>query len=201
MAATVSSLNDLLIEEMKDIYHAEKQLTKALPKMAKAAGEETLKSAFTSHLEETQGQIQRLEQAFQMLGSEPKAKTCPGMQGLIEEGQEVISGQLEAPWNDAALINAASKVEHYEIAAYTSLIGLAERLGNVEVAELLQQNLDEEEAADEKLCGICEEVLSGEITMMSDEKMSKGRSGPNGKSVGSAGSSKARTHHAAVGGK
>jgi ferritin-like metal-binding protein YciE len=193
MAATVASLNDLLIEEMKDIYHAEKQLTKALPKMAKAAEDETLKSAFTSHLEETQGQIQRLEQAFQLLGTEPKAKTCPAMQGLIEEGQEIISEEMEAPWNDAALIGAAQRVEHYEIAAYTSLIAFAERLGNSEVAELLQQTLDEEEAADEKLAGICEEVLSGDIAMQSDEKMAKGRSTGSGKGANMAGSTRAKS--------
>lgn len=156
----VTSLEDLLVSQMRDIYHAEKQLTKALPKMAKAANNEELRAAFENHLVETKGHIQRLEEAFTVLGVKASAKTCEAMEGLVEEGKETIDEKMDAPWNDAAIIATARKVEHYEMAGYDTLRGFAERLGNKKAAQLFQQNFIEEEAADRKLTDICESVLS-----------------------------------------
>jgi ferritin-like metal-binding protein YciE len=146
-------LRELLIEEMKDIYHAETQLVKALPKMAKAARSKQLKEAFQSHLEETQGHVERLKQAFEMLGEKAKTKTCEGMKGLIEEGQDVISEfkKMEEPLSDLALIAAAQRIEHYEIATYGTVRTMAEQLGETRVARLLMQTLNEEERADKLL--------------------------------------------------
>lgn len=154
----VESLKDLLIDELKDLYSAEKQLLKALPKMARAATNPDLKEGFTTHLEETQGHVDRLEQAFSKLGETAKAKTCKAMQGLIEEGSEAI--ELEAPdaIRDACLIGAAQRVEHYEIAAYGTVRSLAETLGEDEVAGLLQETLDEEGETDKKLTTLSETV-------------------------------------------
>src|SRR4051812_13690535 len=142
----VESLKDLLVDELKDLYSAEKQLLKALPKMAKAASNEELKNGFTTHLEETKGHVERLEQAFEKLGETAKAKTCKAMQGLVEEGTEAI--ELDAPdaIRDACLIGAAQRVEHYEIAAYGTVRSLAAKIGEDEVADLLQETLDEEGA-------------------------------------------------------
>ena len=161
MAAKVASLNDLLIEEMKDIYHAEKQLTKALPKMAKAAEDEALKNAFTEHLEETQGQIQRLEQAFQLLGTEAKAKTCKAMEGLVAEGQETIEEGKEMPElaSDLGLIAASQKAEHYEISGYGTIRTLAKALGQKEAFELLGQNEAEEKKTDKLLTQIAKSLM------------------------------------------
>ncbi len=148
---SLASLNDLLLSEMKDLLSAEKQLVKALPKMAKAAGSESLRGAIESHLEETRGQIERLDKAFKLLGKTPRAQHCPAMEGLIEEGSEVIGEEGEVSVKDAALIAAAQKVEHYEIAAYGSARAHAELLGLEEVAALLEESLTEEKTADEKL--------------------------------------------------
>jgi ferritin-like metal-binding protein YciE len=155
----IEKLDQLFEEELRDIYDAEKQLVKALPKMAKAASSQELQEALSEHLEVTKGQVQRLERIFESLGAKPKGKTCAGMKGLIEEGQEVMEEDATEELMDAALIGAAQRVEHYEIAAYGTARTFAEQLGNDEAAELLQQTLSEEEEADEKLTLISEALL------------------------------------------
>jgi ferritin-like metal-binding protein YciE len=147
----VENLEQLLIDELKDIYSAEKQITRALPKMAKAAKSPELKEAFETHLEETKGQIERLDEIFETLGKKATGKTCHGMQGLVEEGQEMISELDKGDVRDAALISAAQRVEHYEIAAYGTVREYAKMLGHKDVAKLLDQTLEEEKATDEKL--------------------------------------------------
>ena len=145
------NMQDLLIEELRDIYHAEKQLTRALPKMARAASNEQLKQAFTRHLEETQGQIERLEQVFEKLDTRTRGKHCHAMEGLIEEAKEIMEMGLAPELQDVALIAAAQKVEHYEIAGYGTLHALAQVAGLDEVAQLLEQTLNEEKKTDELL--------------------------------------------------
>jgi ferritin-like metal-binding protein YciE len=147
----VKSVNDLLLEELRDVYHAEKQLVKALPKMAKKAKSDKLRQAIEEHLEETKGQVERLENVFEKLEVPARAKRCEAMMGLIEEAQEMMEEIKTPEVLDAALIGAAQKVEHYEIASYGTVHALAESLGHDEVAELLEQTLDEEKQADEKL--------------------------------------------------
>lgn len=147
----MNSLRELLIDELSDPYSAEKQLTVALPKMAKAATSENLKAAFTSHLEETRGQIERLDQIFELLDEEPKRKKCKAMEGLVEEGKEVIEEDGVPEVKDAALIGAAQRVEHYEMAGYGTARGLAETLDLPKVVKLLQETLDEEGDANQKL--------------------------------------------------
>ena len=145
------NMQDLLIEELRDIYHAEKQLTRALPKMARAASNEQLKQAFTQHLEETQGQIERLEQVFEKLDTRTRGKHCHAMEGLIEEAKEIMEMGLAPALQDVALIAAAQKVEHYEIAGYGTLHALAQSAGLDEVAQLLEQTLNEEKKTDQLL--------------------------------------------------
>jgi len=148
-----NSIQELLIDEMRDLYHAENQLVKALPKMVKAAHDSELKKAFETHLQETQGHVDRLAQAFEMLGDKAKGKPCKGMMGLIEEGSEHIQegkGKAEAQ-SDLGLIIVAQKVEHYEISGYGSVRTMAETIGKDDVAELLRQNENEEKHADEIL--------------------------------------------------
>lgn len=154
-------LQELLVEEMQDLLHAEGQLVKALPKMAKAAHEPKLKQAFEKHLEETRGHVERLKQAFELLGAKPKAKVCKAMQGLVEEGQETISEgkEKEEVAADIALVAAAQKVEHYEISGYGTLRTIAEQIGNTRVAKLLAQTLAEEEKADKLLTQLSPPLL------------------------------------------
>jgi ferritin-like metal-binding protein YciE len=152
----LDSLQSLFLNELKDIYHAEKQLVRALPRMAKASTTPELRQAFTQHLRETEGQVQRLERVFKELGQTPRAKKCEGMLGLVEEGKEIMQEDGEPAVIDAALIASAQKVEHYEIAAYGCLRTYAQLLGLSNAERLLQQNLDEEEAADEKLNALAE---------------------------------------------
>ena len=156
--SSVNTLQELLIEEIKDIYDAEKQLVKALPKMAKAASNAGLKQGFLDHLEETKNHVTRLETVFERLSTPAKGKTCKAMKGLVEEGSEAID--LDAPDSirDACLIGAAQRVEHYEMAAYGMTRALAETLGETEVVELLQQTLDEEGATDKKLTTVAATV-------------------------------------------
>jgi ferritin-like metal-binding protein YciE len=149
----------LLEDQLKDMYSAENQLVKALPKMAKKASASGLKKAFTSHLEETKHQVERLEEIGQTLGIKLAGKKCKAMEGLIEEGAEVLEAEGAGPVIDSALIAAAQRVEHYEIAAYGSARALGEHLGHQEVVELLQETLDEESAADEKLSSLCEDEI------------------------------------------
>jgi ferritin-like metal-binding protein YciE len=153
------TMRDLLIQEMQDLYDAEKQLVKALPKMVKAASSEELSEALGNHLEETKGQVERLERAFQILDQKPKAKSCAAMKGLINEAQERMDATGQGALADSAMIGAAQKVEHYEIAGYGTLKAWAEELGLDDVAALLQETLDEEKAADEKLTEIAGKVM------------------------------------------
>ena len=147
----IKTMRDLLIDELRDIYHAEKQLTRALPKLARAASNEQLKEAFTQHLEETRGQIERLEQVFELLDTRTRGKPCHAMEGLIEEAKEIMEMGLAPELQDVALIAAAQKVEHYEIAGYGTLHALAQSAGLNEVAQLLEQTLNEEKKTDQLL--------------------------------------------------
>jgi ferritin-like metal-binding protein YciE len=158
----LASLDDLLVHELQDIYHAEGQILKALPKMTKAANHPDLKDAFEEHRLQTEGQIRRLEQAFKLLGVPAKGKKCEGMAGLLEEGQKLMAEDAEPPVMDAALIGAAQKVEHYEIASYGCVCTYAEMLGYDQVHDLLGQNLDEEETTDQKLTALAESVINQE---------------------------------------
>jgi ferritin-like metal-binding protein YciE len=150
------SLEPLMIDELRDILDAEKQVVKALPKMAKAASSVQLKGAFQEHLRQTSGQIERLNQVFEDLGERARGKKCEAMQGLIEEGQKMAQEIEAGPTRDALLIAAAQKVEHYEIAAYGTARTFANQLGHSRAASLLEETLDEEKATDEKLTGIAE---------------------------------------------
>jgi ferritin-like metal-binding protein YciE len=157
---SVSNIEELLISELKDIYSAEKQITKALPKMAKATTSPELRSAFESHLEETNGHVERLEQIFESLGKSGRGKVCHGMQGVLEEGSEVLEDTDKGEVRDAALISAAQRVEHYEMAAYGSVREYANLLGKKDIVQLLEATLKEEKAADEKLTNIAKQVNS-----------------------------------------
>lgn len=154
----LESLHDLFVDELKDLYNAENQLTKALPKMVKAASSEDLRTAFENHLAETQRQVERLERIFKELETSPKGKKCKAMAGLIEEGREMIEMDGEDAVKDAALIAAAQRVEHYEIAGYGTVRTYAQLLGFDEAANLLQETLDEEAAADEKLTQLAQNI-------------------------------------------
>lgn len=151
-------LKDLYVDELKDLYSAETQLVKALPKMAKAANSDKLRRGFEEHLEQTKGHVLRLEKVFQALGESPKGKKCKGMEGLVEEGAEAIDEDFEGSLMDAALIGAAQRVEHYEIAAYGTVRAFAEELGETEHASLLTETLEEEKATDEKLTELAQEI-------------------------------------------
>jgi len=147
----LNNLEDLLLHELKDLYSAETQLVKALPKMAKAASHEDLKAAFEEHLEQTEGHVERLNEISEMLGKKLTGHTCKAMKGLIEEGADLISEDADRSVRDAGLIGAAQRVEHYEIAGYGTARCLAEQLGHDEIAELLEQTLEEEKQTDENL--------------------------------------------------
>lgn len=155
-----SALHELFLDELADILHAERQLTKALPKMAEAATTEELSAAFESHLTETENHIKRLEQVFSSLDEPVKSKECKAMKGLLEEGKEMMEEMEDSPALDAALIAAAQKVEHYEIASYGTVVAWAEKMGHEEAVELLTATLDEEKAADEKLTAIAESTAN-----------------------------------------
>jgi ferritin-like metal-binding protein YciE len=157
---SVESIEDLFVEELKDLYSAEKQITKALPKMAKAASSEELRQAFESHLEETNGHVERLEQIFERLRKSSSGKVCEGMKGLLSEGAELLDEIGKGDVLDAGLISAAQRVEHYEMAGYGSVRAYAELLGDSQLVDLLQATLDEEKAADQKLTQISKKVNS-----------------------------------------
>ena len=152
----METLQDLFLDVIKDTYDAEQQITKALPKMVKAANNADLKAGFDEHLTQTENHVKRLEQVFQALGEKPTRKTCKGMKGLLEEGAELIKEDAEPDVLDAGLIAAAQKVEHYEISAYGTLIAYANSLGRKDVINLFQQTLQEEKAADQKLTQLAE---------------------------------------------
>ncbi len=154
-------LQELLVEQLQDLLHAEGQLVKALPKMSKSAHNPEMKQAFQKHLEETKGQVERLKQVFELLGAKAKAKPCKAMQGLVEEGQETIAEgkEKEEVAADLALAVAAQKIEHYEIAGYGSVRTIAEQMGNSKVAKLLAQTLAEEEKTDKLITELCAPLL------------------------------------------
>jgi ferritin-like metal-binding protein YciE len=169
--AEKKSVQDLLVEEIKDLYSAEKQLTKAIPKMAKGSSGEALQQAFSSHLKETEQQVQRLEQVGQLLGVNIRGKKCMGMEGCIQEGAEMLEEEGEENILDLGLIGAGTRVEHYEMAGYMTAISLAQRLRHSEVVELLNASLAEEQAADKKLRAIGAELLKAAPA----EAVAKGR--------------------------
>jgi ferritin-like metal-binding protein YciE len=172
----LDNLRKLYIEELRDLYSAENQLLKALPKMAKGAASTELKQAFENHLEETEGHVERLEQIFEDLDESPKGKTCQAMKGLVEEGSEILEEEGEESVLDAGIIAAAQKVEHYEIASYGSVRTFAELLGQKEAVKLLQQTLDEEGAADEKLNELAEEIVNPAALLETEELATSGSS-------------------------
>lgn len=154
-----SMLKELYIEELRDIYNAENQLTKALPKMAKAACSDELRTGFGEHLEQTKGHVERLDRIFKDLGEKPTGKKCKGMEGLVQEGQEIIDeDKLDDEGRDAGLISAAQRVEHYEIAAYGCVRTYANLLGENDAAELLEETLNEEKETDRKLTKLAEKI-------------------------------------------
>jgi ferritin-like metal-binding protein YciE len=160
MSPDFRTLDDLLVDQLQDLYDAEQRLTKALPKMADAAHSPTLKAAFQEHYRQTQNHVTRLERAFQSIGKSAQGQTCEAMKGLIEEGDQMISAKGNPDVKDAALIAAAQRVEHYEIAGYGSARAFARRLGQSEAARLLQETLDEEGATDKKLTQIAEQTIN-----------------------------------------
>lgn len=162
----LESLRDLFIDQLKDIYSAETQVTKALPKMAKKASSTELQNAFRMHLDQTQNQIKRLDEIFSNLGKNPKGKKCKGMQGLLEEGDELMGEDADPDVKDAGLIAAAQRVEHYEISAYGTARAYARTLGDDKAASLLDQTLQEESQTDEKL----NQLAEGQINIRAKEK-------------------------------
>jgi len=155
-----NELHELFLEELADMLHAEHQLTKALPKMIKVTEAEELRTALENHLEETNGHVSRLEQVFQSLDEKVKTKTCRGMKGILDEGEELVKDTKHTSALDAAVISAGQKVEHYEIASYGTLIAWAEQMGHAQAVQLLQQNLEEEKAADGRLTEIALSVAN-----------------------------------------
>ena len=162
MASKMATLEDLYIDMLKDLYSAEKQLVKALPKMAKNAQSPDLQKAFQEHLKQTEGHVERIERIFSDLGGSPRGKKCVGMEGLVAEGNELLQEDTDPDVLDAGLIAAAQKVEHYEIASYGTVRTWAERLGYTNAVQLLQQTLDEEGAANKKLTEIAESHVNME---------------------------------------
>ena len=166
----LDTLKKLYVEELRDIYNAEQQLVKALPKMAKGASSDELREAIETHLDETKGQVERLEQIFEELGESPKGKTCQAMKGLVEEGSEILEEKGEDSVLDAGIIAAAQKVEHYEIASYGTLRTWADLLNQEEAAGLLQETLDEEGEADRKLNELADEIVNPEALLEGEEE-------------------------------
>jgi ferritin-like metal-binding protein YciE len=174
---SLDSLHDLYVNELKDLYNAESQLLKALPKMAKAADSPELRAAFEEHLEVTRGQVSRLETIFTDLGVSPKGKKCKAMEGLIEEGKEILEEDADPAVRDAALIAAAQKVEHYEMAGYGCVRTYARQLGYDDAAALLQETLDEEGEADKTLTGLAESVVNAEAEKADDDEPAPRKAG------------------------
>jgi ferritin-like metal-binding protein YciE len=155
---SVETMQELLIDELKDLYSAEKQIVRALPKLAKAASSPELQQALLNHLEETKGQVERLEKISEIVGKKLTGKTCSGMKGVLEEGSEVLEDTDKGTVRDAALIAASQRVEHYEMAGYGSAREFAKLLGHKEIASLLDETLAEEKNADKKLTGISQQI-------------------------------------------
>jgi len=176
----MNDLQELMVEELRDLYSAENQLLKALPKVAKATDNGELRAAFEQHTQETQVHVERLEQIFKQLGEKPTGKKCKGMEGLIEENKEMMSEDAEPEVMDAGLIVGSQKIEHYEIAGYGSAVTFAKLLGNDQAAQLLSQTLDEEERTDKKLTEIAESTINVQAAQGgddSDEEMTTRSSG------------------------
>ena len=167
---SADNLREALVEEIRDLYNAEKQLIKALPKLAKGAENEELRDAFESHLEETEDQLTRLERVFELLDEKPRGKHCAGIAGIIEEGSEKLQEDLEGSVMDACLIAAGQRAEHYEIAAYGTAIAWAEALGLKDVVTVLNETLEEEKAADEKLSVLVESGINQAATQGESEE-------------------------------
>ena len=184
-------LKDLYIDELKDLYSAENQLLKALPKMAKAATSEDLSAGFTEHLEQTKGHVERLQTIFEALGESPKGKKCKAMEGLIAEGSEAME-EYEGDLLDAALIGAARRVEHYEMAGYGAVIALAEELGESAHVNLLTETLEEEEATDDKLT-----ELAGDINAQANQGGTDAEEGKEADEPDVASGTKKKTRNAA----
>jgi len=181
--ANMDSLEELLQEELKDIYNAEKQLTKALPKMAKKASAAELKQAFEEHLAQTERQIERLEEVFEQLGMPPRGKKCEGMENLIAEGEEMIGEIEDEDTRDAALIASAQKVEHYEIASYGTVRTWANLLGKSQIAALLEETLEEEKQTDQNLTSIAESFVNAEAAVEGDEEEDEEVAPPKGRGM------------------
>jgi len=160
--AQAGTLHEAFIEELRDTYDAEKQLIKALPKLAKASASPDLRAAFESHLEETRGHVDRLEQVFESLDEKPRGKHCEGIAGIIEEGKSIMEEEFDDATMDACLIAAGQRAEHYEMAAYGTLVAWAQSMGHNEATNLLQEILDEEKAADQKLSSLAESGINQE---------------------------------------
>jgi ferritin-like metal-binding protein YciE len=177
MPQKATGLQQLMVEELQDLYDAEKQLTRALPKVAKAASDEELEQAIREHLDVTKGHVERMEQIFESLGMRAKSRPCAGMKGIVQEASETIEekkGSESEPVVDVAIAGGARRAEHYEIAGYTAAIDMARQLGNEEVAGLLEETLQEEQEADEQLAEICKRILadahSGEESSSEEEE-------------------------------
>src|SRR3954471_18048878 len=164
MPKKTQDLHQFLIEELQDLYDAEKQLVKSLPRMAKAATNEELKEAIAEHLEVTKGQVQRIEECFAHLEQKAKSKPCQGMKGILEEGKEMLQEDMEDAVMDAAIAASGRKIEHYEMVSYESLRAVAEQLGMDEVAELLGETLEEEQQADRQLTEICQQAVQEAVS-------------------------------------
>ena len=177
----LNTLQDIYIEELRDIYNAEMQITKALPRMIKAVTNEELKSAFENHLQETEGHVERLEQVFELAGQKVRGKKCAAMEGIIEEAKETLSEDIDDNAMDAAIIAAAQKVEHYEIASYGTVRTWAQQLGFNDQADILEQTLDEEKAANDKLSQIAESMVN-EMAEAGESTYEVSRNGYSGKS-------------------
>jgi len=188
--AQAGTLHDAFIEELRDTYDAEKQLIKALPKLAKAAASTDLRTAFETHLEETRGHVERLEQVFESLDEKPRGKHCEGIAGIIEEGKSIMEEEFDDATMDACLIAAGQRAEHYEMAAYGTLIAWAQSMGHTEATSLLQEILDEEKAADQKLSSLAEGGINQEAAEAAhpdeeeeDEAPARGRKGGSATAV------------------
>jgi ferritin-like metal-binding protein YciE len=190
------TLHDAFIDELRDAYDGEKQLTKALTKLAKAARSPELRDAFESHLEETQGQIERLEQVFESLDEKVRGKHCDGIAGIVEEGKAIMGEDFDDDTMDACLIAAGQRAEHYEMAAYGTLVAWARAMGHTEAADLLQETLDEEKAADQKLSSLAEGGINqtaAEAAHPEREEEMAGVGARSTKRSSSSGSSKGRS--------
>lgn len=181
----IETAEDLFLDELKDIYSAEKQAIRVYPRLAKAISSDKLKEALQTHLEETKGQVERLDRIFEILEKRSGGKTCEGMKGLIEEGSEMAEEVEAGPVRDAALIGAAQRMEHYEIAAYGTVATLAKEMGQQEIADLLSQTLEEEKATDEKLTQVAGSVNKEALAATDAGEEEEAEDGPAPKKSGS----------------